>query len=120
MNIRRTLTTTTLVLALSGTAQAAELFTSPFIIADGLYECRILNVSNANRTVEVQLFNTSGNVIDDSGEVTLKPLGDLIASAGTTESPFFCRFTVQGSKGSIRASGSHRQLGNTTLVVPAE
>jgi hypothetical protein len=109
-----------LVFALSGAAQAAELFTSPFIITDGLYECRVLNVSNANRTVQVQLFNTSGNVIDDSGEVTLEPLGDLLASAGSSESPFFCEFTVQGNKGSIRASGSHRQLGNTTLVVPAE
>jgi hypothetical protein len=120
LNIRRTFITTMLVLALSGVAQAAELFTPPFVISDGLFECRILNVSTTDRTVQVQLFDTSGNVIEDSGEVTLEPLGDLLASAGTTKFPFFCKFTVQGGKGSIRASGSHRQLGNTTLVVPAE
>jgi hypothetical protein len=119
--MRRVLITTALIFALSATALAAELFTSPLITSgNNQFQCRILNVSKTALMVRVQLFDTQKSVIDDSGDVELAPLGDLSASGASVDNPFFCKFTVQGKKTNIRASASIVEAGTTIVSVPAE
>ncbi len=107
-------------LGLASVAAGAELFSSPLVVVDGLLECRILNVGKKPLTVRAEVIGTSDTAVDDTGEVTLPPLGNVMASAGAADSPFFCRFTVQGGKSAVRASASHRTASGTVLSVPAE
>ena len=112
---------TMLVLALSGAAQAATLFTPPLRPdTDDFLKCLIVNTTGVNRTVQIQVIGDDGVVLDDSGDVILA--AGAIAESSVKETsgnhPRYCKFTV-ANKNFVRASAcvfDNRCLG----TVPAQ
>ena len=74
MKILSVVLATAFVLGLSGAAQAADLFTPPlFPASSDVLVCEAANVSTATRTVRIQLIDSTGTVVGDTGEFSLPP-----------------------------------------------
>ena len=108
--IRRTIPTLVLVLALSGTVQAArqavQLFSPPMLPgADANLECLIVNVSGVTHTVEITALNSNGTTAGTEA-VTLAPLqaGAHLATPRAKQIPTTCAFSVDGAKTDFRAA----------------
>jgi hypothetical protein len=86
------------MLFVTGAAEAVDLFTAPLFIADAdTFACEIVNVTTTSRTVRIQIIDTVGGVVSDSGDLTL-PAGrvasDTAIGAAFAGSLGYCRFTV--------------------------
>ena len=101
-----------LLIALSGAAYAAELFTPSFYHDQANLRCSIVNVSESNKTVRIQIIDadpTSAILVEDSGDFILWPGGaaDISTYGGCSNGchSVYCKFIVQGKKRNFRASG---------------
>ena len=72
MTSRTLLATTALVLMIGGTARAAELSTATMVTSGNhLLWCNIVNISSVVQTVWIRIYDKSGALAVDSGEVIL-------------------------------------------------
>jgi hypothetical protein len=129
MRTRIIITITALILGLSDAIYAATLFTPPLhltLVATAEFRCQIVNVSNKNRTVRIQIVRASdGDVFLDSGDLILNPgRGDSISFSPGVDGfvDLYCKFQVMGSKNSVRASAcvEYNDLGCSGGAVSAE
>jgi len=125
------LCTGALGLATSGVAPAGDRFTPPtFSSPDDDVHCRVVNISGAKHTVEVEVRDTFGNPVPNSACFpALNPFpaailaGDGFMVACSGGGPRYCRFTVAGAASTtIRATMEVRD-GTTQAVltvIPAD
>jgi hypothetical protein len=110
--------------ALSAPQQANVRFTPPvFILAPDLGVCKVVNVSAVTQTVQIQARDAVGQVLFDSGNISLpsgQVVGPVVSGAGGNVS---CKFTVVGgSRTDIRGALAVFLQASATdkLSVPAE
>lgn len=107
------------LVALTGSAQAAKLYSAPLPVAIGQsLECKILNTSEQPRKVRIDIRTDENGLASDMlmppttvqpGQVLTwsNPAGPCFGT-GLTCIPSWCRFQVQGSKNLYRASACVR------------
>jgi hypothetical protein len=99
----RTVAALALVLALSATAQAAQLYSPPmFPDSDANLECLIVNVSDVTHAVTITARSINGGDVGGQ-QVTLGPLQTGFHLDGT-QTAVMCHFTVDGGKNDYRAA----------------
>jgi len=124
--LKRTCIGMAFLLALTGAAQAVDLFT-PVTQRDtsGQLQCMATNVSSATHTMEVRIVNwVNGTVLADSGAQTVAPDNTIFAQVFVSPDPVvaFCRITVSGTsnkevvRGAILARDSS---GDVISALPA-
>jgi hypothetical protein len=85
-------------------------------------ECRIVNKSTVAQTVRIQMFNSDGAVVTDSGNQTVAASGFFGISEPSEIAGSHCRFSTGAAKSLLRASidvldGSG---GGIVVALPAE
>src|SRR5262245_49580124 len=133
MTSPRMIVAVALVVALSGTAHGADLFSPPLTAGDGnVLLCQIANVSAQNRTVTIEVYgfctsacpspgdgNLLGSATSILGPMATGELGVFDLSSPPI-TPHVCKFIVQGGKGSYRASACVQVGPASTTCVPAD
>jgi hypothetical protein len=111
---------------MAGAVQAATLFTPP-LVPDGAnqLDCYIINVSDKERTVTIEVRNREGEAVLPPVEATLKPGEERVAvapaSASPSDAPRYCKFIVEGKPSNYRASVLVEQPGVGSIsALPAE
>jgi hypothetical protein len=105
------------------TAWAADLFSPSLYAVTGQFlECRIVNKSTVAQTVRIQMFNSEGAVVADSGNQTVAASGFFGISEPSEIAGSHCRFSTGAAKSLLRASidvldGSG---GGIVVALPAE
>jgi hypothetical protein len=85
------------LLALTGVAQAVDLFTPVTSRqSSGFLVCVATNVSSTTHTLNVQLRNSDGTVLVDSGAFTLAPGATGVTSVASPATGY-CKVTVSGT-----------------------
>lgn len=110
--LRNIMLAAAIVLAGAGGAVAANIITTPLLtgIADGGYNCSVLNVSSSRVKVKVAILPSG----QDTEETELEPGDDLgVAALSQQGSQEYCRVTTRGSKTALRLSFEAR-----TGVIP--
>jgi hypothetical protein len=95
-----------LVLALPGIASATTLVAGPLRVgnATARLDCRAINVGTKDRVVRIEIVDSDGEVVVDSGDVTIVPGENDGRLSQPGQSVLFCRFTLAGGRRDIRAS----------------
>lgn len=103
------------VLALTGAVEAAVMTTPVLLVGTNIFmSCMISNVSDKRTKVRIEVIGFYGDVLDDSGEITLEPgVSDGRSGYETAR----CRFTVD-NKNAVRAIATvnHPGVGSTSSV----
>jgi hypothetical protein len=109
----RLVLTVVLILALTGAARAATLFTPPlFLEGEGrLLVCHLTNVTAQSRSVQSRIFNAVGTVVVGTRNFTLAAGETELLDAAAAHIPRYCKFTVDGPKSTVRASACVTELG---------
>lgn len=109
-----------------GAAQAATLFTPP-LVPDGVnqLDCYIINVSDKERTVTIEVRNREGETVLPPVTVTLQPGEERVAVAPASDvpsdAPRYCKFIVEGNPSNYRASVLVEEPGVGSIsALPAE
>jgi hypothetical protein len=85
-----------MVLLLTGSARAGELFTPPLLVttSNTTVDCALLNVSGVDGSVRIRIVNAAGDTVSDSGFHTVA-LGDVTDLGHTSVAgAHYCHFTV--------------------------
>jgi hypothetical protein len=110
-------------------ALAAKLFTSPLVFNQNTIEgfeamdCNVVNVSGQPRTGTISIVRLDGQPMSSVTYNTVPPGGGTGTSVSTLPPPFapitiaYCKVTVKGSKGTIRASLILRDADGNTIAV---
>jgi hypothetical protein len=124
--MRRSMVTGALLvssLAVCTAIEAADLFTSHLLVGEAnTFQCRILNVSASERTIQVQIKNAAtGAVVNTVKQTLAGGRGTAgFARAGEGGEDFYCQFTVSGSKVNYRAVGCTAAGGIAQVCIAAE
>jgi hypothetical protein len=103
-----------LLITLSGAAYAGELYTPPINSSSGAMECSIVNVSESDKTVTIQIFQGNWDdqyLFEETEDLTIIPGGAYKLSSGYCSDgtcTLYCKFIVEGRKRNFRASGCVR------------
>ena len=103
------------VLGLAGAVDAAVLTTPPLLVGSNIFmSCLVSNVSDKKTTVRIEVLGFYGDVLDDSGEITLEAGASDGRSGYETAR---CRFTVD-NKNAVRALATvnHPGIGSTSSI----
>jgi hypothetical protein len=94
-------------LVLGMAAEADELFTADVAVTGNRdFDCRITNVSDAPRTVRMQIVNAdNGAIVADTGTFTLASHRGRDRSMSDPNLALFCHFSVVGIARNVRAIG---------------
>jgi len=121
--VRNMILAAAIVLAGAGGAAAANVITTPMLtgIADGGYNCSVVNVSSSRVKVKVAILPSG----QDTEETELEPGDDLGVSTQSQQgSQEYCRVTTRGSKSALRVSFEARTgrvpFGQTFAVVQGQ
>jgi hypothetical protein len=112
-----------LSLALSAVIEAADLFTSHLLVGgSNTFQCRVLNVSAGERTVQIQIKNAANRATEATIKQTLAGGSGAASFARAAEvgEDFYCQFTVSGRKADYRAVGCIAAGGMAQICVPDE
>ena len=112
-----------LSLALCAVIEAADLFTSHLLVGgSNNFQCRILNVSAGERTVQIQIKNATSRATEATIKQTLAGGSGTASFARAAEGgeDFYCQFTVSGRKADYRAVGCTSAGGVAQICIPAE
>lgn len=93
-------------LTLSLNAHADKLFTPTlWAVAPDKFACNLTNVGSKPRSVSVVIIS-NGKVLLDSGKLELAPrhTADQFVDGVKDGAPFYCEFTVEGSKEQYRGT----------------
>ena len=137
---KKLFTALALTLGLGSAAQAVELYSDPIdarIEANGVglefrtLQCTVLNRSGSTRSIRVQLIETfSGRDVTSSvvGQCVNGGTASVFHNRGcsavmgafTSTAPVFCKVTVLGSSGDVRAvlEASDRSTGENRIRLP--
>ncbi|HEV8712636.1 MAG TPA: hypothetical protein VGX03_07410 [Candidatus Binatia bacterium] len=104
--------------------EAADLFTSHLLVGgSNIFQCRILNVSTDERTVQMRIKNAATGATVNTIKQTLaggRGTASFIRAAEGGED-FYCQFTVSGRKANYRAVGCTAAAGGIAQIcIPAE
>ena len=103
------------VLALTGAVEAAVMTTPVLLVGTNIFmSCMISNVSDKRTKVRIEVIGFYGDVLDDSGEITLEP---GVSDGRSATEHARCRFTVD-NKNAVRAMATVNQpgIGSTSVV----
>lgn len=110
MSIRTAILTAGLLVASVVPAQGVVLATQPASVSSSQHIfCRVVNVSNTNKQVLIQILNTGGSVLHQHNATLTPGFGSTISRMGSLSA--YCRFTVKGGRASVRAGAT---IGTTT------
>jgi hypothetical protein len=96
-----------LLFALGASARGAVLVTpnnEPSAGGGNYLVCYLTNVSENLLWVQVEILDIYGGVVSDTGEVAVQPFVRFAVFESAGSGPTLCRFTVKGSKRSVRTS----------------
>jgi hypothetical protein len=110
-------------LAVCTAIEAADLFTSHLLVGEAnTFQCRILNVSTSEHTIQMQIKNAAtGAVVNTVKQTLAGGRGTAgLARAGEGGEDFYCQFTASGSKANYRAVGCAAAGGIAQVCIAAE
>jgi hypothetical protein len=85
-------------------ARAGDLVTpAAFVGSSTTASCKLLNVTSSTISAQIQLRNSTGTVLNDSGPVTLGAGAAISRSYANPSDMVYCRF-IKASKSKVRAS----------------
>lgn len=108
-----------LIVGSTGAAEAASMVAGP-LFPNGVSDtcsCLAVNVSGGTRTIDVQVVDKTGTVLNSSSPVALDA-GEATSVNSTTGGLLYCRF-VNASSGSFRATMTCYYNGTEVVAVPA-
>jgi hypothetical protein len=119
MTSRSLLAAACLLFVLGGTARAAEL-SSPTMVTAGTHTlwCNIVNISTVAQTVRIRIYDESGVLKMDSGNVVIAARATLWAALPSGRG--HCRFTTVNAKTLFRASINVYDGGAVVESMPAQ
>ena len=111
-------------LASSPNTHADKLFTPTlWAVAPDKFACNLTNVGDRPRNVSVRIIS-NGKVLLDSGKLELAPqhTADQFVDGVKDGAPFYCEFSVQGSRVQYRGSAKlfHAPNSSDFVTVAAE
>lgn len=107
MTPQRIMVAAAFMLALVASAQGAVLVTpsnEPAFSGSNYLFCYLTNVGKKPLKGRIEILNPFGVVVSDTGEIIAEPFVQQLAIMSAMSQPSLCRFTVKGSKGSVRTS----------------
>jgi len=121
----RIATALAVILGLACSSHAASLFAAPATSSFDIWSyettyCTILNTRTSDLTVTIRTHKYNGNIVDDSGPVTLPSENGY--SFTMSQSAQYCEFVVAGSTKSVRAMAISKSAatGDYTVATPAQ
>ncbi|HET8564525.1 MAG TPA: hypothetical protein VFM35_11690 [Candidatus Binatia bacterium] len=120
--------TFTMLLLMAGGC-TAELFTSPLVFNQKTIkgfeamDCRLVNVSGVPRSGEINIVRLDGQPMSSGNYNNVAPGGGTGISVSTFPppvsdlTPAYCKVTVEGTKGTIRAALMLRDADGNTIAV---